>query len=450
MTYGALLPIASLATTLAGAALLLFAVATAALSIHFFRRARSRETLAPARQTESAQSTSDQSTSEMRLLGDRIETLVNQQQLQGETQRQRLGQQIDEVRQVVSQQGHRMDGLRGEFQHEMQKRDHEIGEIRQQLSAIQQAALPAAETEALPPAPRALPPAAAPEPTDAPALLAEAPEAAPVAEPAFTFEPGGDSFAGAEAPPPRPPESAAEPANPAPARDLFEDALSLDAPLPAIADSFFGQPPDTPEPAEPTPAEPFPPASVPAPPPPGPSAFESPVFSDMGFDAFAPGEPASAGPEDTSVSWEVTPAPADGFTDAAPAAPPPSAVPPDGGAWVIAQRETPAAAPPAATPPAEVSPADEWAEAMPAEAAAPYVPPADADDFRFISTITEDVQRTLHMAGVTKLEEIAHWSRGDARRIATEVGVSEETIMNQWVFEAQGALFERYSSHVGG
>ena len=135
---------------------------------------------------------------------------------------------------------------------------------------------------------------------------------------------------------------------------------------------------------------------------------------------------------------------------------------PDGGAWIAAARAPqpsaldawdvapvePAAAPDPLTAapalPAEPNPA------APEPAVPQFVTPPGADDFLFISTIDEDVQRALYMAGVTKLEEMAHWSRSDARRIGGEVGVSEETIMNQWVFEAQGALFERYSSGVGG
>ncbi|PAP76971.1 hypothetical protein [Rubrivirga marina] len=75
--------------------------------------------------------------------------------------------------------------------------------------------------------------------------------------------------------------------------------------------------------------------------------------------------------------------------------------------------------------------------------------PNGAEDLTVITTIDEDVQRLLYDAGVLTLEEIAQWGRGDARRIGSQIQVSEDTIMNQWVFEAQAALFQRYSQQVG-
>ena len=60
------------------------------------------------------------------------------------------------------------------------------------------------------------------------------------------------------------------------------------------------------------------------------------------------------------------------------------------------------------------------------------------------------MQRLLYLAGVRTLEEIAQWGRGEARRVGSQVEVSEDTIMNQWVFEAQAALFNRYSQQAGG
>ena len=90
------------------------------------------------------------------------------------------------------------------------------------------------------------------------------------------------------------------------------------------------------------------------------------------------------------------------------------------------------------------APADPEADAAPA-----YVAPEGAEDLTVITTIDEDVQRQLYEAGVLTLEEIAQWGRGDARRIGSKVQVSEDTIMNQWVFEAQAALFQRYSQQVG-
>ena len=96
---------------------------------------------------------------------------------------------------------------------------------------------------------------------------------------------------------------------------------------------------------------------------------------------------------------------------------------------------------PAASAPVQMD-APETTPEAPAEA---YTPPEGAEDLTVISSIDEDTQRALYMTGVHSLDEIARWGRTDARRVASEVGVSEETIMHQWVFEAQAALFDRYS-----
>ena len=467
MTTGVLLPVASLMSTIVWVGLFVLAALTAGASLYFFTRARHREAQAPARDAETSRAVA-----EMRTLGDRIETIVSQQQLQGETQRARLGQQIEDVQQTVQEQRHHVDGLRNELRHEVQKRDAELEAIRKQLTDIQAsgAALPpAAEPKALPaPAPAPAPALPRPAPTPTPsASPAPTPAAGPAAPAPLTAnEPSGDSFAGAEAVPPR---------------DPFADALPLDPPAP-------------PAPAPPvaTVAQPSAPAFAE---PPAPAPPFASVFSEMGFDAFAPGEPAGepfaplpsppppAGPAQAPPAGGSQPPAAPAPAAPAPAAPAPAAPPqaadafeptpsappvpneasaPDGGAWIAAARAPqpsaldawdvapvePAAAPDPLTAapalPAEPNPA------APEPAVPQFVTPPGADDFLFISTIDEDVQRALYMAGVTKLEEMAHWSRSDARRIGGEVGVSEETIMNQWVFEAQGALFERYSSGVGG
>ncbi|WP_420457352.1 hypothetical protein [Rubrivirga sp.] len=106
---------------------------------------------------------------------------------------------------------------------------------------------------------------------------------------------------------------------------------------------------------------------------------------------------------------------------------------------------------------AEVAPAEDDAPELAAseEPPAPAAPDASAEtpelteDLTVITTVDAETQRLLYQAGVRSLEEIAHWGRGDARRVSVHVGVSEETIMNQWVFEAQAALFNRYSQQAG-
>ena len=100
---------------------------------------------------------------------------------------------------------------------------------------------------------------------------------------------------------------------------------------------------------------------------------------------------------------------------------------------------------PVPSPPAFSVPAPNAPEAAPEAPVEAFTPPEGAEDLTVISSIDEDTQRALYMSGVHSLDEIARWGRTDARRVASEVGVSEETIMHQWVFEAQAALFDRYS-----
>ena len=129
------------------------------------------------------------------------------------------------------------------------------------------------------------------------------------------------------------------------------------------------------------------------------------------------------------------------------AMPGPTAVPPP------PETRTPSAAPatpaePVAAGPRTVHQAAPSPEvpAAPSADAEPAPLPEGADDLTVITTIDEDVQRLLYQAGVTTLEEIAQWGRGDARRISAAVQVAEDTVMNSWVFEAQAALYSRYSS----
>ena len=114
---------------------------------------------------------------------------------------------------------------------------------------------------------------------------------------------------------------------------------------------------------------------------------------------------------------------------------------------------TPMPAPPATPEAADTEPSFDAFNTVAANAAdAPdpepklaYEVPEGAEDLTVIASVDEDVQRLLYIAGVRTLEEIAQWGRGEARRISSQVNVSEDTIMNQWVFEAQAALFNRYS-----
>ena len=260
------------------------------------------------------------------------------------------------------------------------------------------------------------------------------------------------------------------------------DGWDVGPPTPTFSDSFAS-------PAEPTPAAP---------------AFE-PVAPFIAADLFAADPPAEAAPldaapgftfEDLTPTFEVpafaAPAPAPASwtpafepaafgTPASVATPTPAATvhapaPPSETVWIaranrpeptvafptfqIPTFETPAfeasaVQPPTAEAPTVAAPAFETpafetptVDAPPPapDAAAPYVPPAGADTLTVISTIDDLMQQALYMAGVTSLDEIARWGRTDARRISSAVGVSEDTILNHWVFEAQAALFQSFST----
>ena len=147
-------------------------------------------------------------------------------------------------------------------------------------------------------------------------------------------------------------------------------------------------------------------------------AFEAPTFEVPTFEV-----PTFEVPTFEAPSFEapaVNPAPFDVSAAEAPAFEAPTVEAPDFEA-------------PAPSPTAVVAPT-------------PDAIPEGADDLTVISTVDADIQHALYKAGVTSLDEIARWSRTDARRIAHIVQISEETILNQWVFEAQSALFQSFKS----
>ena len=461
-------------------------VAIVAATAGFFLRARRRE------EAGAGASTSD-GLVEMRALGQRIETLVGQQQLQGETSRQHLSQKLDAVGEHVEQHRTHLAGLQNELRHEVHRRDAEMDEIRAQLVSIQHATVA-----------RALAPAATA--TAAPPLaLAARAEAAPApmasaSPPPFPAVPMGDGLAAAF--------------GDSPTADGWDTGAAAGRPADAEApaglftfdDPFASASFDTADPFDDEPVtasgsefEPFdfttldaeddllPLGSPDAP------AFSfddgAGLFEDLSFGGPTGalfGSPSAAGPPAEAATAFATVAP----TAAAPA-------PPSESAWIaragrpgtdglvrmdeplapafatvsfetpafetpsfqVPAFEVPVSQPPAFEVPAfEVPALDVPALDVPAPAeaaaAAPQpspesstpVVPAGADDLTVIATIDADVQNALYLAGVTSLDEIARWSRADARRIAAGVSVSEEVIVNQWIFEAQAALFQSHTS----
>lgn len=564
-----LLPVASLLGNLGIGIIIVAAFAVGAVAIQLLFRANdSRRSAASA----------DQSATALQALGEKIETLVGEQQLQGETHRQVLAQKIDAIGQRFDEQRSAVDGLRNEVRHESRRRDAELEEIRHQIAAIQQQT-----ALALPPAPSPvaeLPPhpvEAAPEPTHASEPIhasepvrdpdaAPEPEFARVSEPTPLPEPTVAPPATAEVAPPAPqhtadfartagdgamapsdlPASASD--DPTPdgpmaagadtptfdpfaleplSMDAFDDAPAepeaLDTPSTdpvddwdlvdgwpgtptetTVADTTTEEPADEPANAhdeladppfatwsvEPAPVEataetdPFALASTPQAPgstdettsadpfaeSAGPSPFDpwevitdldemagfveadlsaleadepeplAPSFDtvdllDFETPSFAPAAPTPPG----SARVPFAPRPA-GRTEPAPAAPTPhDTEAPAESAWVARAPRVEALPEPAAQ-----------AAATPAPVEIPEGEiPEGADVLTVITSVDDDLQRALYAVGVTSLDEIARWGRGDARRFATDLGVSEDLIMGQWVFEAQAALFSQYARQAG-
>ena len=479
------------------------AVCAVVASLYYFRRAQLHE---------AAQPDPAETVVEMRALGQRIETLVGQQQLQGETTRQQMAQKMDAVAEGVTQQRTHLAGLQNELRHEVRRRDAEMEEIRTQLASVQQAAARAALAAPAPLALAAPAPSAFKAPTfeapafetptfEAPTFEAPAFETPAAPAPAFAFEsfsdvPMGDGFAAAfsnadgwDVGPPTPTFSDpfASPAEPTPAAPAFEpvapfvaaDLFAADppaetAPLDAAPGFTFEDLTPTfevpafaapaPAPASWTPAfepaafgtpasvaAPAPAATVHAPAPPSETVwiaradrpeptvafptFQIPTFETPAFEAPAVQPPTAEAPAVAATTFETPTFEAPAFGTPAFGTP----------AFETTAFEVPAFGAPAFETPAFETPTVDAPPPAP-DAAAPYVPPAGADTLTVISTIDDLTQQALYMAGVTSLDEIARWGRTDARRISSAVGVSEDTILNHWVFEAQAALFQSFST----
>lgn len=461
----------------------------------FFLRDRARANLG------SGGAGPDHLANEVRAIGSQIENALAQQRLQGETQRQVLGQKLDGVRQTVDSQQAQVQVLQSEMRHESQRRDAEIAEIHDRLASIQTgnvlAPPPSLALEAHEPEPAVEfedvydAPPAQPEPSpvnEAPAPVLEVATPEPTPQPQappeeslfseFTFD--DVSFEDVA------PEPVAPPA--------LEDA-DLSSAAPSSFEDVAFEAPSAPatESAPPAPsvfedAAPFLPT---------PHGDGSPT--DDLFESWSPG--AST----TQVSPQRTPSPtatlkaeASSIDTLEVEATSGVSTPPDGLAWIARPSEEhaepvvaddliflPSTAPlaedtfvepsldelddieagleaflPSPQPALEDAPLDPVLEDEPSPepVSTPLVPvsepeafvaPEGADDLTVITSIDEDVQRLLYLAGVTSLDQIAQWGRTSARRYSAEVSVSEETIMTQWVFEAQAALFNRYATQMG-
>ncbi|MEM6782331.1 MAG: hypothetical protein AAF624_01165 [Bacteroidota bacterium] len=377
-------------------AVIVLAVALGGVIAFLYVRARQSERVVAASQPQSQKDLLRQKEEQVTKIRQRIEQLYQQQQQEQRVQHAQLSQQMDDVKLHLETNDRKVDGLRSELHHEIDRRNQELDELRHQLAGALDAfwkthdALPegqkaaprqlaagspaAAPSSALPPA---APPPAAPPPPAASDFTVDSFEAVPPVHtppPAAPAEPAGDGlqwqsfdFAASEA------AQSVEDAQPAEDAQIIAADFgvpsgdSMAAPLPTFAS--FDSLTSTPEPVAPTP-EPALPASGPG--------------------RLAPEPPAPA-PE------------------------PPA----------------PAPEPPAPAP----------------EPAAP-ARPADADVLSKISAIDEDIEAQLYALGITKLDQIARWSRTEARRVAQELGLRPQVVMDQWVFEAQSVLFDQYQQQL--
>lgn len=364
------LVIAGVFASLLLAVTLVLAAAVAGLMAYHYAQARLRErrgftfdpqTNAVTEEPEGPAAVRAKSAEEIRQIRQRIETLMEQQQMHSETQSQHLAQKLDDIRMHMGNQDRKLDGLKSELRHEIRRRDSELDELRGQLAGALDAfwkampalppAGPSGDALALPAPAEAAPPAAAPTPEEAAGVWPIEGEA-----PATAAAPSLPSFAPLDPSSPTVAPAAPE-ATPAPAwadAGVWADAMPLEPPDPSF-----------------------------------PQPFEPPAAEPLGTPA-APGRPAF------------------GSMDAYLTAPSPE----------------------------------------PAAPAAPAAAPEGADDLTVIRGVDEETQRKLYAAGITTLEEMARWSRADARRISGAVGVPEETIMHQWIFEAQSFLFESYQRQI--
>ncbi|HYE95727.1 MAG TPA: hypothetical protein VD962_05925 [Rubricoccaceae bacterium] len=431
----------SILTSLILAVALVLAAAVAGVMGYHYVQARLRErrgipfepAVADAADAEAAERARAKSAEEIAQIRARIEALMDRQQLQHETQSQHLAQQLDTVNQSLQQQDRKLDGLRSEVRHELRRHDGELTELRQQLAHALDAfwkatpiGLPGPDGAPLP-----LPPAEAapPEPPVAPAT-------AQPAEPVWPTAPmGGDgSTPSPVTPSPAPPAHPAEAKGTGFAEDVALDAVFLeDVAPPAPPPASFAE--------EVTPVEPI--------------AWEDP-FAGMFLDSEseAPAAPPAAPLASPTGPTPSVFAPMDAYFEDAPAAPPaktpepPKASPSPPVPAVPAQPAAPVAVAPPMAPPAVAPPASA-APPPPASAAPPPPPPAGADDLTVVSGIDQSVQQKLYALGVVSLDEMARWSRADARRISASLDVPEDTIMHQWIFEAQSVLFDRYQQQMG-
>ena len=115
----------------------------------------------------------------------------------------------------------------------------------------------------------------------------------------------------------------------------------------------------------------------------------------------------------------------------------------DDAVWIA--RSEPVGAPATqAVGPEELAAVDD--EPVPDDVVVPSEPPEGAEDLTVIGSIDAETEAHLYGLGILTLDDVARLDKSEAQRIERELGVAEATITGEWVFEAQGVLFERFSA----
>lgn len=463
--------LASLSTSLLIAAVAVLVLALGGGAAYVLAQSRRRAAAEAERVAEEA----SQRDAELAHIRQRIEEIYERQQTGSETQFARVNQELEQLQMNLDAKGRQIDGVQGQLRYQLKRHEDEIDELRNQLreavEVFAAAALPAARPSApaleahtpppaaepersAPPKPAA-PPAPEPSSTPEPAANIETPAFAPLGELLKDdHELLDDLFSGTDL------DSENEPPAPAP----FAPARSVTPSAPP--------PRPEPAPAQPTPVEPEdaetpsfpsipeevvaeqletrddfefveidPPASVPL----GTEAVEAAAPSQpetsleddlIEIDSVAawPAEPTAAEPVPShSGDGQSTSSFDDPFADSAAVFHPEAATDLDS-----ATLEVPPTNPRTDPLAAELTAVEEDLHTENVR-----------EDLTAISSVDDETQEKLYALGITEIEEIARWTRADARRMATQLAdVSEEDIMDRWVFEAQSILFERYQDEL--
>jgi predicted flap endonuclease-1-like 5' DNA nuclease/TolA-binding protein len=466
-------------------ALVVLAVLLGSTVGYFFFRARRSEAGALTDDERAELRKRDQELANIR---NRLDEISWRQQTGAETQQQVVNQQLEQMQHQLTARGRQIEGLHGQLKYEMAQRQEEMDELRRQLHEVvhvmrEGAQLPAASRAQLPPAPEPasrdhVEPAEAPQPEATPAAAEQT--AAPAGEP--PVQPAAEPPVQPAAEPPayEPPAIEWMPAHEiaeeaAPEDDFSWEPIELDFALEPVEDapvasgdteeeeredllSLFTEAtrarhPRTEEPAETEaappsfePIEAFMEESAQAPPQNDLDQEEEDPFAGVVQWTTIETPKQSAPPAGGSHTHEPEsthpPAGASPFADLPSFEPAPRTPPP----FEPAQSAPPPFEPDFAAFEAQFSSGDGIGSDYPAE---PEEPQPSGEDLTALPMITPERQRVLHTLGIHSVEEIARFSRADARRVADAIrDVNEDVVMNDWVFAAQSVLFDRYQDEL--